>query len=344
HVLAPKVKGVVNLDQATKELALDFFVLFSSVSGAVGNVGQADYATANAFMDAFSKYRNTLRDAKKRRGQTLSLDWSHWREGGMGIDEATKKKMQENMGLVAMETSSGFEAFYRGLASKESQVMVMAGDLRKLYAFFSKETTDGTENLGEEIDEEVFEEKIGKEALEEKTAAFLKRRLSKVLKLPAHRILTREPLEKYGIDSIMVTQLTNELEKTFGSLSKTLFFEYPNIREISRYFLESHRPRLVKLLGVHETKTIALKTKEPTGKVLLSKEPSKRSLRNRFGPILTKPSLPSETASLDIAIIGLSGRYPGARNLEEFWQNLSAGKDCIVEVPKERWDWREYYT
>ncbi|MCP5053114.1 MAG: hypothetical protein GY940_38460, partial [bacterium] len=33
-----------------------------------------------------------------------------------------------------------------------------------------------------------------------------------------------------------------------------------------------------------------------------------------------------------------------ARNLEEFWQNLSGGKDCIVEVPKDRWDWREYYS
>src|SRR5262249_43287929 len=45
-----------------------------------------------------------------------------------------------------------------------------------------------------------------------------------------------------------------------------------------------------------------------------------------------------------IAIIGLSGRYPEAIDLEVFWQNLRAGKDCIVEVPPERWDWREYYS
>src|SRR5262249_21528608 len=45
-----------------------------------------------------------------------------------------------------------------------------------------------------------------------------------------------------------------------------------------------------------------------------------------------------------VAIIGLSGRYPEAVDLEAFWQNLRAGKDCIVEVPRERWDWREDYS
>ena len=32
-----------------------------------------------------------------------------------------------------------------------------------------------------------------------------------------------------------------------------------------------------------------------------------------------------------------------ARDVNEFWQNLVAGKDCITEIPKDRWDWREYY-
>ena len=45
-----------------------------------------------------------------------------------------------------------------------------------------------------------------------------------------------------------------------------------------------------------------------------------------------------------IAIVGLSGRYPQARNVDEFWRNLREGKDCIVEIPQERWDWRDYYS
>uniref|UniRef100_UPI0007A9364D Putative mixed polyketide synthase/non-ribosomal peptide synthetase n=1 Tax=Brevibacillus brevis (strain 47 / JCM 6285 / NBRC 100599) TaxID=358681 RepID=UPI0007A9364D len=38
-----------------------------------------------------------------------------------------------------------------------------------------------------------------------------------------------------------------------------------------------------------------------------------------------------------IAIIGMSGRYPKARSLNEYWENLKSGKDCITEIPEERW-------
>ncbi|MCP5003212.1 MAG: SDR family NAD(P)-dependent oxidoreductase, partial [Planctomycetes bacterium] len=58
EVLLPKVTGTVNLDKATRGIELDFFVLFSSGAGVMGNIGQADYSTANAFMDQFAAYRN----------------------------------------------------------------------------------------------------------------------------------------------------------------------------------------------------------------------------------------------------------------------------------------------
>jgi acyl transferase domain-containing protein len=45
-----------------------------------------------------------------------------------------------------------------------------------------------------------------------------------------------------------------------------------------------------------------------------------------------------------VAIIGLSGRYPLAADLDAFWDNLAQGRDCIREIPAERWDWREYYS
>ncbi len=45
-----------------------------------------------------------------------------------------------------------------------------------------------------------------------------------------------------------------------------------------------------------------------------------------------------------IAIIGISGRYPMADNLEEFWENLKSGKDCITEIPEERWSSTEFYN
>lgn len=40
----------------------------------------------------------------------------------------------------------------------------------------------------------------------------------------------------------------------------------------------------------------------------------------------------------DIAIIGISGRYPMANDLDTLWENLLNGKDCITEIPEDRWD------
>nr|WP_182274968.1 beta-ketoacyl synthase N-terminal-like domain-containing protein [Bacillus velezensis] len=44
-----------------------------------------------------------------------------------------------------------------------------------------------------------------------------------------------------------------------------------------------------------------------------------------------------------MAIIGVVGRYPKTRNMTEFWNNLLNGKDCISEIPEERWDVNDYF-
>lgn len=90
-VLAPKTDGFVNLDEATEHLALDFFIVFSSISGVTGNAGQADYAAANAFMDSYAAYRNALVTAMYRHGHTLSVNWPLWKNGGMQVNEEMAK-------------------------------------------------------------------------------------------------------------------------------------------------------------------------------------------------------------------------------------------------------------
>jgi len=45
----------------------------------------------------------------------------------------------------------------------------------------------------------------------------------------------------------------------------------------------------------------------------------------------------------DIAIIGMSARFPGAANLNEFWQNLVTGSNQIVEIPENRWNLSDFY-
>lgn len=60
EVMGPKFQGTWNLHQAIPQEWLDFFVLFSSFSGLVGQWGQANYAASNTFLDAFVQYRQGL--------------------------------------------------------------------------------------------------------------------------------------------------------------------------------------------------------------------------------------------------------------------------------------------
>ncbi|MBO0859128.1 MAG: SDR family NAD(P)-dependent oxidoreductase, partial [Chloracidobacterium sp.] len=54
-------------------------------------------------------------------------------------------------------------------------------------------------------------------------------------------------------------------------------------------------------------------------------------------------SLFTEKRSRDIAVIGVSGRFPGAKDLNEFWRNLAEGQSSISQIPPSRWDINAYY-
>jgi polyketide synthase PksM len=345
EVMAPKVIGLVNLDQATNNMPLDFFILFSSIAGSLGNLGQADYAVANSFMDVYATYRNALVATKQRQGQTLSIDWPLWQEGGMHVDEETEKMMRQDMGMIAMQTSTGIRALYQALDSGKDQAMVMEGDLKRLPLILLGHPS-GTEAI--KAPSSKTENKpmlaITQDLLQEKAINYFKKLLSSIIKLPPHRIEEDAPMEKYGIDSIMGMQLTNQLEVTFGSLSKTLFFEYQNINDLTGYFLEFYRSQLIELLGVEEE--AAAVTENSKDSIVITK-PEKPVLSNRrhsrFATSRIESREEKATRDLDIAIIGVSGRYPQARNIQEFWQNLQDGNDCITEIPKERWDHSLYF-
>lgn len=95
QVLAPKVQGTLCLDEAIGDRDLDCFVLFSSVSAEAGLPGQADYAAANAFLNAFAHTRSA------RTGQpTLAIGWGAWRDVGMTAALATPEHERRGVGLV----------------------------------------------------------------------------------------------------------------------------------------------------------------------------------------------------------------------------------------------------
>ncbi|SEO31612.1 KR domain-containing protein, partial [Bradyrhizobium sp. OK095] len=129
-VLAPKVAGVVNLDEATADLTLEFMILFGSGAGAFGNVGQADYAAANALLAEYAAWRNEQVRRGERWGRTVSIAWPLWRDGGMQLPEASERQ-QRQMGLHPLATEAGLEAFYRALAGESGEgdeIAVLSGE------------------------------------------------------------------------------------------------------------------------------------------------------------------------------------------------------------------------
>ena len=331
EVLGPKVRGTYNLDQASREVELDFFVLFSSLAGALGNLGQADYASANGFMDQFAGYRNRQVAEKQRHGRTRSINWGLWQAGGMGIDAATQELMQQTTGLQPMQTATGLKAFYRSLALPYDQMLVAEGDLTQMRRALLAAVEHSVASQADAAAE------IAPDSLVEKTQDYLRKQFSSLLKLPYHRIDSQAALEIYGMDSILAMKLTNQLEKTFGSLSKTLFFEYQTITGLTGYFVTHYAKQLTALFAATTNRTI--EAMPP----LLAPAPAKPTSSRRFSRV--RSVAPSPATEPDaIAIIGLSGRYPEAVNIDAYWHNLREGRDCIVEVPRERWDWREYFS
>ncbi|WP_052729380.1 SDR family NAD(P)-dependent oxidoreductase [Chromobacterium vaccinii] len=328
-VLAPKVAGTINLDLACADSPLDFFALFSSGASVLGNPGQGDYAAANGFLDAFAAHRDQLAEQGLRQGRALAVNWPLWRDGGMSMPESQLAAMFESTGMRALQTQSGMSAFRISLASGVSQTVVVEGDGRRIrQVLFDAPASAGLEPI-----EEPMPAIVGGD-LADKTRDYLRRQFAALFKLAHHKIDARAPLEKYGIDSILAMDLTRQLEKTFGPLSKTLFFEYQSIDELTGYFLRAHADKLDGLFAGARPETAA-KRQPPA-----APRPAARAMR----PLAKPAAAPAQRRDEPIAIVGLSGRYPQAMDVDAFWQKLRDGEDCVTEVPRERWDWREYYS
>lgn len=97
RVWYPKVAGLVNLHHATEGKALDWLVIFSSVSAMLGNAGQANYAAAGCWTDAFARWR------QDQGLPTLSVDWGAWGEAGRATGFAAR-------GFDTLSTADGFAA------------------------------------------------------------------------------------------------------------------------------------------------------------------------------------------------------------------------------------------
>ncbi|MCP4042850.1 MAG: KR domain-containing protein, partial [Gammaproteobacteria bacterium] len=328
QVLLPKVTGTLNLDQASATQPLDFTVLFSSVTGAMGNLGQCDYAYGNAFMDSFSVYRRSLVKKGQRRGKTLSVNWPLWRSGGMQVDEMGEKMLLERMGMAPLESEKGINVLWRGLAQDRPSFGLINGEPEQIRVFLEITESEPT------ADAIISTVEITAE-LKEQTEAFLISLLATETKLPEARIFPDEPLESYGIDSVMIISLTGALEKAFGSLSQTIFFENQSLQELQDYLLDKHADKIADYFTNSQADDSGAQNAERA---------EAENRQYRFPTALKNSdsqNIPQRETG--IAIIGMAGRYPQADDPEAFWENLRRGHDSITEIPKERWDHNQYF-
>ncbi|HWP96053.1 MAG TPA: SDR family NAD(P)-dependent oxidoreductase, partial [Syntrophomonadaceae bacterium] len=338
EVLAPKVKGLVNLDQASQDLSLDFFILFSSVAAILGNLGQADYATANAFMDSYARYRNGLVKKKQRQGQTLSINWPLWKEGGMQVDDETEKMMMQTSGMIPMQTSTGIQVFYRSLISGYDQVLAVQGNLLQVKKRLLLDATTVTAQP-EKATAPGSEPDIDTGRLLAGLQSALVQSVSRLLKVKIEDIDTDTELSEYGFDSITFTQFANQLNKEYQlELAPTVFFEHPTIHSFTQYLIQEHPAVFVPkyaALPRYQASAIIIGDEAQEG-------PSPRQ-RSHFPSVALPTSPPEPSISESIAIIGISGVFPQALDVNQFWGNLMEDKNCITEIPEDRWNWRQYY-
>ncbi|MWC28299.1 SDR family NAD(P)-dependent oxidoreductase [Paenibacillus sp. MMS18-CY102] len=339
-VLEPKVDGLVHLDEASRDIPLDFFILFSSGASALGNIGQTDYSAANGFMDAYAQYRSGLQADGRRSGRTLSVNWPLWKDGGMHVDASTAAMMERTTGMVPMRTASGLFALYAGLQGTASQLFVMEGDLAKMTGYM----LGGTKPEQQETQAAVPDNIPLPADIARSVEGVLKQMLSDVTKLPVARIDAEEPLESYGIDSIMITQLNMKLEEAFGEVSKTLFFEYLALDALAEYLVADYPQDCLRLCGLQAATDGAADGKAAApGRAAEPQVPQGHAAVAANARQEQLPLPYAEATREPIAIIGISGRYPQADSLEQFWNNLASGTDCITEISPERWPVEGFY-
>jgi len=321
-VLAPKVYGTIHLDEATQNESIDFFVLFSSITGMLGNPGQSDYAYANSFMDGFAAWREKQRVEGRRFGKTLSIGWPLWSEGGMSLSQEALDVMSVKTGMTAIPTDHGIKAWRRLLSHPGiSHGAVVHGYKDRVRSFFYQQDMKTVDRSDRSM-------AVDSKILFDKTESFLKELLAGILKISFDKIDTRINLERYGIDSLSVNRFNLKMEDLLGPLPKTLLFENQTLKALTQYLVDHYQFELATAFGLHPSESVTFK--QPS--VKLRKESHQKRQAHRSPP-----------ARADIAVIGISGRYPMADGIDRFWENLKQGKDCITEIPPSRWDNRKWY-
>lgn len=128
-ILAPKTEGTLILEEITKGMKLDFFILCSSIASILGGIGLSDYCAANSFLDALAAQKNNL-----QQNRFIAVNWDMWGQVGMGLKTQMPVELKEWFERElrnGITSSEGVEVFKRILSHPISpQIVVSTRDLQ----------------------------------------------------------------------------------------------------------------------------------------------------------------------------------------------------------------------
>jgi acyl transferase domain-containing protein/acyl carrier protein len=217
-VLPPKLDGAWNLHTLTRDLRLDFFVMFSSGASLIGSPGQGNYAAANAFLDALAHHR------RAQGLPALTINWGRWAEVGQATIGNRGDRLDAR-GFAAMTPQQGLAALQRLLQGSAPQVGVMMFNLSQWRQFFPalsqsslfadlerEQVADQAQDMPQAEHGLRDQRRVGGPGSDpQKLQSYLAEQVAAVLGLRTAKLDADQPINRLGLDSLMAVELKNRI-------------------------------------------------------------------------------------------------------------------------------------
>lgn len=230
QVMAPKALGAWNLHTQTLDAPLDFFVCFSSVVALLGNLGQANYAAANAFLDALAHYRHA------QGLPALTINWGALGEVGVLARHADVERQLTQQGMHSLTPDHALAMLGRLLQQKPVQVSATRVDWRQwanvyataaasprfrdlVNAATAAQATPGAlDQAGDTPPGALWARLMAITPAERRplVIAHLREQVAKVLGAAVEQIDLERSFPQLGLDSMMSVELSSRVKSELG--------------------------------------------------------------------------------------------------------------------------------
>lgn len=220
RVMEPKARGAWLLHKYAKELPIDFFVLFSSVSSLIGNSGQGNYVAANVFLDTIAHHRHALGLP------AVSINWGVLAEVGMAAKDKDLAEHLGRVGIKAIAPVDAMAALAAAIESKSPQIGFMDVDWskwRQSHSAAAKAPKFEHILSHDAMDQDSAMDNIRAALLSanakdrpEMLALIIAELVAETMHMPSEKIDIYRSLTKLGIDSLMAVELQVSIQQSLG--------------------------------------------------------------------------------------------------------------------------------